>query len=78
MKDTAGKDSALIKRSVTLKGHRTSIALEPPFWEALEVLAARRSQSLAQLILQADLDRRHGLASALRLLALEAARRGEV
>jgi predicted DNA-binding ribbon-helix-helix protein len=64
--------SGLIKRSFTLAGHRTSIALEQEFWDALLRLAQVRGQSLSALIAAADAARSPGsqLASALRVLAL--------
>jgi predicted DNA-binding ribbon-helix-helix protein len=63
---------ALIKRSFSLAGHRTSVALEPEFWSVLERLAQARAQTLSALVAQADADRAPArpLASALRLLAL--------
>ncbi|MEM6648649.1 MAG: ribbon-helix-helix domain-containing protein [Pseudomonadota bacterium] len=63
---------------MTLKGHRTSIALEKAFWDVLEELAQSRKQSLAHLITEADMHRTHNLASTLRLMALEASRTKEV
>lgn len=65
----------LRKRSFTLAGHRTSVALEPEFWTALEVLAARRGATLSALISSTDSARgpAQPLASALRVLALDAA-----
>lgn len=63
----------LKKRSFSLSGHRTSIALEPEFWDVLEADAAKDGSSLARLV--ADIDARRGLnplASALRLHALAA------
>jgi predicted DNA-binding ribbon-helix-helix protein len=62
----------LEKRSLSLSGHRTSIALEPEFWAALSALAARRKLSLAGLITQIDATRipEQPLASALRVFAL--------
>lgn len=65
----------LEKRSLTLSGHRTSVALEPEFWAALAVLAAARGQTLAALIAAADAARApdRPLASALRVLALSTA-----
>ncbi len=62
----------LEKRSVTLAGHRTSVALEPEFWTALEALAARAGQTLAGLVAAVDAAREPGrpLASALRVFAL--------
>jgi predicted DNA-binding ribbon-helix-helix protein len=61
-------------RSLSLSGHRTSIALEPEFWAALSALAARRKLSLAGLITQIDATRtpEQPLASALRVYALTA------
>ncbi|WP_338661874.1 ribbon-helix-helix domain-containing protein [Pararoseomonas sp. SCSIO 73927] len=69
----------LVKRSFTLAGHRTSIALEPEFWAALEAEAARRGENLLRLVLAADAARDDPalpLASALRVLALRIAQRG--
>ena len=64
--------SGLIKRSFTLAGHRTSIALEAEFWDALVRLADRRGQSLSALIAAADAGREPAsqLASVLRVMAL--------
>jgi predicted DNA-binding ribbon-helix-helix protein len=62
----------LEKRSITISGHRTSLALEPQFWSALEEMARLRRLSMASLIV--DIDRTRGgsnLASACRLSALE-------
>lgn len=66
----------LIKRSVSLTGHRTSIALEAEFWDALAEFAARQGRSLAVVIAEVDATRApgEGLASNLRLLALRASR----
>ena len=69
----------LRKRSFRLAGHRTSVALEPEFWAALEQVAARRGQSLAALVAELDAARDDPslpLASALRVFALAEARRG--
>lgn len=67
--------SDLVKRSFTLAQHRTSVALEPAFWAALEQEAARRRQSLLSLVAEADAARGTGsnLASVLRVLALTGA-----
>ena len=62
---------SLIKRSVSLEGHATSVALEAEFWAALEVNARQRRLSLAGLI--GEIDSQRGdrpLASALRVWAL--------
>jgi predicted DNA-binding ribbon-helix-helix protein len=63
----------LEKRSFSLSGHRTSIALEPEFWAALEALARAQSRSLSTLIGGIDSTRTPAqpLASALRVYALD-------
>lgn len=67
--------AGLTKRSLTLAGHATSLALEPEFWAALEALAAARGQSLAATVGAIDSARGgRSLASACRLAALAFAR----
>ena len=64
----------LEKRSVSIAGHRTSVALEPEFWAILNRDAERRGISFARLIFAIDSARgERPLASALRLHALAAA-----
>ncbi len=62
----------LVKRSIALAGHRTSVALEPAFWQALEAIALEESRSLGALVAAIDAARAPGqnLASALRVHAL--------
>ena len=63
----------LKKRSFTLSGHRTSVALEAEFWAVIDACVARQSVSLAALVAQIDATRgERPLASALRLYALAA------
>ena len=64
----------LVKRSLALSGHRTSVALEPEFWSALAELAAARGETLAALVgaIDAARDPKRSLASALRVFALQA------
>ena len=60
-----------LKRSVRIAGHRTSLSVEPQFWEALAAIARRRRTSLAAII--AEIDGRRGdtnLSSAVRLYIL--------
>lgn len=67
----------LKKRSVSLSGHATSVALEPEFWAVLDAVAAERGVSQAMLLASIDQTRgRRSLASACRLLALQAAASG--
>lgn len=60
------------KRSVSIRGHRTSFSLEDDFWTELKAIAGVRKISLAQLVTQVDLrrDEEENLSSALRLFVL--------
>jgi predicted DNA-binding ribbon-helix-helix protein len=59
------------KRSLSIAGHRTSIALEPEFWSALEAMAAASQLPLAALIRRIDEERTTpNLSSAARLAVL--------
>lgn len=62
----------LVKRSFSLAGHRTSVALEPEFWQALSGIASARGLTLAALVAEIDAGREEAgnLASALRVSAL--------
>ncbi len=64
--------SGLLKRSFSLAGHRTSVALEDEFWAALGHIAAEHGQALSMLVSAVDARRSpdQPLASALRVLAL--------
>ena len=59
------------KRSVTLNGHRTSISLEPVFWDLLEREAARQGLSINGLVSKIDHARETNLSSALRTYLVE-------
>ena len=60
------------KRSVTLKGHRTSVTLEAEFWTALDSIAMARKTSLQKLIEAIDVARgTNNLSSALRVFVLK-------
>jgi predicted DNA-binding ribbon-helix-helix protein len=64
----------LKKRSFSIAGHRTSIALEPEFWTALEIQARSAGLALAALVARIDAGRAgRNLASALRVHVLESA-----
>ena len=61
-----------VKRSFSIRGHRTSISLEHAFWEALKEAAAREKISLAGLIARIDETRgTAGLSSAVRVWILD-------
>ncbi|MGY6708930.1 MAG: ribbon-helix-helix domain-containing protein [Rhizobiaceae bacterium] len=65
--------SAVIKRSVAVRGHRTSISLETPFYEEFERIARQRGMAVAALVAEIDETRPPGtnLSSAIRLFVLE-------
>ncbi len=69
--------SGIVKRSMSIRGHRTSISLEDAFFEELNRLAGEKSMSLAALVAQVDAtrDRRTNLSSALRLFVLDELKR---
>jgi predicted DNA-binding ribbon-helix-helix protein len=62
-----------VKRSLTLNGHRTSVSLETPFWDAFRAIAAARGQPLNTLAAEIDAARDGdvGLASAIRVFVLQ-------
>lgn len=64
---------ALKKISFTIQGHRTSVSLEPEFYEALAKIAERRNMPLAQLVVEVDRNRglARNLSSALRVYVLK-------
>lgn len=70
--------SLVAKRSVSIRGHRTSYSLEKPFYDDLLAIAARREMTLAGLVAEVDANRPRdaNLSSALRLFVLEQAKLG--
>ena len=64
--------SPVIKRSIVIAGHRTSVSLEDAFWKALKEIAQARHASLVDLIGTIDDQRRGGnLSSAIRVFVLD-------
>jgi predicted DNA-binding ribbon-helix-helix protein len=62
---------AVLKRSVSIAGHRTSISLEEPFWEGLREIAEREKISVQALIGRIDAERgEQNLSSAIRVFVL--------
>ena len=62
----------IVKRSVMIAGHRTSVSVEQAFWDHLKRLAEARDLSTAALIAEIDQGRkRQNLSSAIRLFVLE-------
>ena len=72
------RGASLIKHSVRIAGHATSVSLEPAFWQALGEIAVRRHLSVNALLSQIDAERGGNLSSAIRLFVLESCRRGEL
>ena len=67
--------SPVVKRSIVIAGHKTSVSLEDAFWKGLKEIAGGRDVTLSDLVSTIDSDRRHGnLSSAIRLFVLEYAR----
>lgn len=62
-----------VKHSLTLHGHRTSVSLEQPFWDAFQAIATERGMPLNQLATEIDEARSGGagLASAIRVFILQ-------
>lgn len=73
----AAKLSHVVKRSATIRGHRTSFSLEQPFFDRLLAIAGNRQMSLAALVAEVDGARPKGanLSSALRMFVLDEATR---
>ena len=64
--------SAVVKRSIVLGGHKTSVSLEDEFFKGLKEIAGRRHMNMSDLIGSIDAQRQQGnLSSALRLFVLE-------
>jgi predicted DNA-binding ribbon-helix-helix protein len=61
----------IVKRSVTVAGHSTSVSVEEPFWHCLKDMARERGESVNGLVALIDAERRTGnLSSAIRLAVL--------
>jgi predicted DNA-binding ribbon-helix-helix protein len=64
--------SPVVKRSIVIAGHKTSVSLEDAFWKGLKDIAIVRQITLSDLVASIDTDRRHGnLSSAIRLFVLD-------
>lgn len=68
--------SAIAKRSVVLRGHKTSVSLESEFWDGLREIAELQKSTLSSLLQQIDGDRHNAnLSSAIRIFVFEYFRR---
>jgi predicted DNA-binding ribbon-helix-helix protein len=64
--------SPVVKRSIVVAGHKTSVSLEDAFWKGLRDIADDRDMTLSDLVSTIDTDRQHGnLSSAIRLFVLD-------
>jgi predicted DNA-binding ribbon-helix-helix protein len=64
--------SPVVKRSIVIAGHKTSVSLEDAFWASLKDIAGTRNMTLSELVASIDADRRQGnLSSAIRLYVLD-------
>jgi predicted DNA-binding ribbon-helix-helix protein len=64
--------SPVVKRSIVIAGHKTSVSLEDAFWRGLKDIASARNVTLSDIVASIDGDRRQGnLSSAIRLFVLE-------
>lgn len=69
--------SPVVKRSIVIAGHKTSVSLEDAFWQGLKQIAAKRDLTLSDLVATIDTERRQGnLSSAIRLFVLDYYRTG--
>jgi predicted DNA-binding ribbon-helix-helix protein len=64
--------SPVVKRSIVIAGHKTSVSLEDAFWKGLKEIAGGREMTLSDLVAAIDSERQHGnLSSAIRLFVLD-------
>jgi predicted DNA-binding ribbon-helix-helix protein len=64
--------SPVVKRSIVIAGHKTSVSLEDAFWKGLKEIATGQHMTLSDLVAAIDTQRRHGnLSSAIRLFVLD-------
>ena len=61
----------LIKKSITIKKHRTSLSLENEFWEALDIISKEKQCSIESLISKIDFGKETSLASSTRVFILQ-------
>jgi predicted DNA-binding ribbon-helix-helix protein len=63
--------SLVVKHSIVIGGHKTSVSLEHPFWKAIKEIATLRNMTLSDLLMSIDAERNGNLSSAIRLFVLE-------
>jgi predicted DNA-binding ribbon-helix-helix protein len=69
--------SSVVKRSIVIGGHKTSVSLEDAFWSGLKEIVRAEGATLSETVAEIDKTRRRGnLSSAIRLFVLEHTRNG--
>jgi predicted DNA-binding ribbon-helix-helix protein len=64
--------SPVVKRSIVIAGHKTSVSLEDAFWKGLKEIASDRDLTLSEMVASIDAERKLGnLSSAIRLFVLD-------
>jgi predicted DNA-binding ribbon-helix-helix protein len=64
--------SPVVKRSIVVGGHKTSVSLEEAFWSGMKEISGQRSMTLSELVGEIDTNRHQGnLSSAIRLFVLD-------
>lgn len=64
--------SPVVKRSIVVAGHKTSVSLEEAFWSGMKEISTARGLTLSEVVAEIDSARRHGnLSSAIRLFVLD-------
>jgi predicted DNA-binding ribbon-helix-helix protein len=64
--------SPVVKRSIIIEGHKTSVSLEDAFWTGLKRIASGRGRTMSEMVATIDSSRTHGnLSSAIRLFVLD-------
>ncbi len=64
--------SSVVKRSIVISGHKTSVSLEDPFWQGLRDIAREQGLTVSVMVGEIDKARLHdNLSSAIRLFVLE-------
>ena len=64
--------SPIVKRSIVVAGHKTSVSLEEAFWNGMKEISGLRSMTLSELVREINNNRQQGnLSSAIRLFVLD-------
>ena len=70
--------SLVVKRSIMVGGHKTSVSLEEAFWNGMKDISGARGKTLSELVSEIDGSRKGNLSSAIRLFVLHHFRTGAI